>query len=78
MKITIRNNFHNTEAYVTIRNGNTITGATARRIEKKLCGVSGCKCGGVLGERGPQEFTYDYQLDERFKVVSVTFAVVSK
>ena len=75
MKITIRNNFHNTEVVVNVGPSNTITGATASRIQKKLCGVSGCKCGGVLGERGPQEFTYDYRLNESFKVISVTFEV---
>jgi hypothetical protein len=24
-------------------------------VRNALCGVTGCKCGGLLGERGPQE-----------------------
>lgn len=75
MKLTIRNNFHNTKAQVTLRSGNTISGATARRIEKDLCGIKGCKCGGVLGERGPQDFSYNYEIDENFKIKTVTFLV---
>lgn len=74
-KLTIRNDFHNTETTVTLRNSNTISGSTARRIEKDLCGIKDCKCGGILGERGPQDFRYDYSIDENFKVKSVTFEI---
>ena len=75
-RITVKNNFHNTEANVVLRWGtNKISGSTVRRIAKELCGLSGCKCGGVMGERGPQDFTFDYNIDENFNVTELWFNV---
>jgi hypothetical protein len=50
-KITLRNNFHNTEATV-IALDNIISARAMRRAKNKLCGISDCKCG---GRRGPQD-----------------------
>jgi len=50
MKITLTNDFHNTECVV-IAQGNTLTRSQARRAWKTLCGIKGCVCGGEFGER---------------------------
>lgn len=64
--ITIQNNFHNTST--TIRKAGRISESQERRIRKALCGVSGCTCGGALGERGPQSCEIDYDSDGRVLV----------
>lgn len=51
MKITLRNNFHNTEAVVIPRNGE-LSPRQVNRALKKLCGMKDCCCGDV---RGPQD-----------------------
>lgn len=50
-KITLRNNFHGTEATV-IALDNIISARAMRRAENKLCGISDCTCG---SRRGPQD-----------------------
>ena len=66
MKITITNNFHNTETEITTKalenavdtyfatEGKKTTSA-AKRVWSELCGIKGCGCGDFLGMRGPQE-----------------------
>lgn len=55
MNITLRNDFHGTEA--TFRTMRVVSGvavlsaAQHRRAQRKLCGATGCTCGLV---RGPQ------------------------
>jgi len=57
--ITLTNSFHNTEANVRpvlITEGRfagkyKISKATAKRLQRTLCGVSGCTCGGEFGQR---------------------------
>ena len=51
MKITLKNNFHNTQATVISRDG-IINTASLKRASHKLCGMDGCTCGGI---RGPQD-----------------------
>jgi hypothetical protein len=59
-KITLTNDFHNTEATVIpqlITEGRNkglykISRKTALRLRSKLCGNSDCTCGGNFGERG--------------------------
>jgi hypothetical protein len=50
--ITLRNDFHGT--LVRIVGIRPIRAATIDRIRDRLCGVSGCRCGGLIGERGKQ------------------------
>lgn len=66
MLVTITNEFHNTSA--TVRVGK-MSAANAKRVAKKLCGVSGCTCGGPLGHRGRQK-TQD-GLD--IEIIQITF-----
>lgn len=42
--ITIRNEFHNTEATIRPREDGTISAATYRRARRELCGISTCRC----------------------------------
>jgi len=59
-KITLSNNFHNTEATVipqAITEGRfkgyaKISRKTAMRLKNELCGSADCLCGGNFGERG--------------------------
>lgn len=64
MLISIRNDFHNKKVKV---NSTSLQNALCalfetgkaptylRYVWNKLCGVQGCACGGVVGERGWQE-----------------------
>lgn len=59
MKITLKNDFHNSEVSIRQRKiaegrflGNyLITRSQALRSRRILCGVSDCTCGGNFGER---------------------------
>ena len=52
---TLANDFHNSTARVLVGLGNTeLSASQIRRLRSKLCGIAGCACGGVLGQRGPQ------------------------
>ena len=59
-QITLTNDFHNTSATVRpvpIKSGrfagyHKVTRATMLRTRRKLCGRTGCKCGGQFGECG--------------------------
>lgn len=55
MEITLKNNFHNTEATVVVKGG-IIKAAAMKAAERKLCGMKECTCGGV---RGPQDYTVE-------------------
>ena len=55
-KITLENTFHNTEVTVIAWDG-VISASSIARAKHKLCGVSGCTCGGI---RGGPELEYDY------------------
>lgn len=55
MLVTLRNNFHRTEARVRIPpNGRPLALRTVRRVRRKLC-CADCRCpDSDLGTRGPQ------------------------
>jgi len=58
--IEIRNDFHNVAARVRIRRlPARLSPAQIARVRRILCGVSGCTCGGALGERGRQDIEID-------------------
>lgn len=52
---TIKNDYHNTTAQVRYAGDGALSAAVTRRVRATLCGISGCTCGGNLGERGPQD-----------------------
>lgn len=52
-KITLTNDFHNTGINLILAD-DTLSAHQLRRARKALCGVQGCTCGGIAGERGPQ------------------------
>jgi hypothetical protein len=54
IKLTLVNNFHNTETTIHVPESGKLTATQVRRARRALCGVHGCTCGGELGERGPQ------------------------
>lgn len=53
--ITIRNDFHNTEVSIRANIGDELTESQIKRARNELCGISGCTCGGPVGERGLQD-----------------------
>lgn len=61
MLITLTNDFHGTEAAVRgdnmVGRGKALSAVTVRRTWRALCGIEGCTCGGVLGQRGPQSWS---------------------
>ena len=54
--ITLTNDFHNTEYNLRANLGDELSPSQIRRSRKALCGVSGCTCGGPLGERGDTHY----------------------
>ena len=78
-KLIIKNDFHNTESIVALRAGKTtISRSTMKRVARELCRVDGCRCSdscGALGERGPQDFSYDYTVDDCGNITSVIFFI---
>jgi len=63
MKITLTNNFHNTESSAFAqehgRGHYHLSASQVRHLRKRLCPRSDCSCGGILGERGRQEQQFD-------------------
>lgn len=64
MKVTIRNNFHNTEVTLEAKNITLektteyyLSPAQVDKAKRELCGLRGCTCSGVLGQRGPQNWS---------------------
>ena len=57
-KIDLTNDFHGTKHTLHVSETAEyifVSRRQAERSRKALCGVSGCKCGGALGERGKQK-----------------------
>lgn len=54
-KLTLKNDFHNTETVVVVKDG-VITARSMQRAFKILCGIKDCQCGGI---RGPQDMIID-------------------
>lgn len=69
MKITLRNNFHNTEVKLRINKvycGGAVGKLSAHQIKRArniLCGIQGCTCGDELGCRGPQDYYVEVVYD---------------
>ena len=61
--ITLRNDFHNTEVRLRASVGDSLTKSQVTRSRRILCGIKGCKCGGYLAERGPQEIPFTDLID---------------
>lgn len=53
-KIVLTNSFHGTAVRLILLDGQTLSPGQVRRARRVLCGVAGCGCCGVVGERGPQ------------------------
>jgi len=62
MKITLTNDFHGTETNMIVYGygylGYEVSVRAARRAQRKLCGVAGCRCGITRGGR------YDLCIDD--------------
>lgn len=55
-KITILNDFHNSEYTLRVPAlPARLSAGQVRRCRRALCCIPGCTCGGNLGERGSQE-----------------------
>ena len=57
--ITLTNDFHNTKIGLKTRHGHRLSPGQVAKARKALCGVPGCTCGGICGERGVQ-YTSDH------------------
>ena len=51
----IRNDFHGSEVTLSLpQQGGVLSAGQVRKARRALCGMAGCTCGGLIGERGPQ------------------------
>ena len=56
MKITLKNDYHNTSVTL-ITKDNILSETQVKRAKRVLCGIHDCYCSGELGTRGEQEVT---------------------
>ncbi len=52
MLVTVRNDLHETETTIHVRDG-LVSLPQAYQAWRALCGSEGCQCGNALGMRGP-------------------------
>jgi hypothetical protein len=64
MIIILKNNFHNVETSLRVKNGSLSVGQVLK-ARKELCGIKSCCCGDDLGRRGPQENKIEVTFDNR-------------
>ena len=50
--ITFITTFHNTSARKRLNDGDIANNREVLAMQRKLCGVAGCQCGGIGGVRG--------------------------
>lgn len=67
-KFTLRNDFHNTEVSVIVKEGEAFSATQQRRVRKALCGVYECRCGTI---RGPQDIHVYETWEGRYMIDSV-------
>lgn len=66
MLVTLKNDFHNTETTIRVIDGR-VSHRAGRNAWKNLCGVDGCICGGILGQRGGQRYNgFGVQIEPDF------------
>lgn len=51
-KITLTNDFHNTEVTLNLRDGKNLSPGQVKKARNTLCGIKGCTCSGAVGTRG--------------------------
>lgn len=56
MKITLTNDFHNTETTIEIKEGGLVPISQIKKAKNELCGIKGCACSNASGQRGRQEY----------------------
>jgi len=61
--VTVTNDFHGTKVFLRADVGDELSPSQIRRSRAALCGISGCTCGGPIGERGPQQGFFVEQID---------------
>lgn len=74
--LVLSNDFHRTSVRLRLADGYTITESQARRARRELCGVAGCKCGGIVGERGKQRQPDGSEVDVDYTALAGAFAIV--
>jgi hypothetical protein len=58
MRVTLTNDFHHTTVTLNVNDeSQELSPGQISRTRKALCGIDGCECGGVVGQRGPQTVT---------------------
>lgn len=70
MIITLKNDFHDTEIKIRIKDGGILSQNQMARIRKTLCGMNDCACGTIRGHQGvelneltdPNTGKYTYQV----------------
>ena len=53
VKMELRNDFHNTRVILRVRrdNGGRLSWSQVQKAQRTLCGIDGCMCSGLAGER---------------------------
>lgn len=69
MKITLTNDFHNSESIITIQKDGMVSQSQVKKVHKELCGIKDCTCSGQSGQRGRQEWVIVEISQGNFKAV---------
>lgn len=67
--ITLKNDFHNSSISIRAELGQWLSKSQIARARKALCGITGCTCGGNLGERGKQSVQVDAEASDRIRLL---------
>jgi hypothetical protein len=62
MRITLKNDFHNTEVRLNPKNEELSTGQV-KRAQRVLCGIDDCVCGNTAGMRGNDNPAIEFNTD---------------
>lgn len=78
MRRILKNDFHNTEVNLNVKNWN-LSANQIKRARKILCGIDGCTCGNVAGMRGSDnpdiEFDTDW-VDNKYIVTGIVLNTI--
>ncbi len=75
MRITIRNDYHNTETGINVYTGKVYADKARKFVKRKLCANPHCTCSDDFGRRGPQP--YPQVMFDGFRVAEILYGVHS-
>ena len=74
MMITLKNDYHDTECKLRLKQDRILSAYQIKKAWNTLCGIDDCTCGNDAGMRGKHDFYLDfYQENGRIAFAKVVF-----